>query len=102
MTKRSKNEQTCHDESVRRSAGMLRANGWKVQADVSGYERPNSICVDNECRRPDIIAKKRGDTRIIEWETPTSYEKDRDQHSVFRKYARRRSNTHSSVKICDI
>jgi len=102
MTKRSKNEQTCHDSAVRRSAGMLRANGWKVQADVTGYKRPNSICEDNECRRPDIIAKKGRETKVIEWETRDSYEKDRSQHSVFRKHARRNSNTHSSVKVCDV
>ena len=101
MPKRSKYEQSCHNKSVRRSAGHLKANGWKVQADVRGYDQPDSICVDNECRRPDIIAKKGRETRIIEWETPKSYDKDRAQHSVFRKYARRHNNTHSSVKVCD-
>ena len=100
LMKRSKYGQTCHDSAVRKSAGMLRANGWIVNADVSGYKRPDTICVDNECRRPDIIANKRGKTRVIEWETPNSYQKDKAQHSVFRKYARRHRNTNSSVKIC--
>ena len=99
---RSKRNQTCHDKSVRKSAAMLSSNGWKVKADVRGYRRPNSICVDHQCRRPDIIAKKGRVTRIIEWETPDSFNKDRKQHSVFRKYARRHKNIHSSVKICDI
>lgn len=101
MTKRSKHEQTCHDKAVRKSAGMLRTNGWSVKADVSGYKRPDSICEDSQCRRPDIVAKKGKETRIIEWETPNSFDKDKEQHSVFRKHARRHSNTHSSVKICD-
>ena len=101
MANRSKHNQTCHNSAVKKSADMLSANGWDVQADVSGYGRPNSICVDNQCRRPDIVAKKGRTTRIIEWETPDSYAKDRDQHSVFRKYARRHNNTHSSIKICD-
>ena len=101
MAKRKKSDQTCHDSAVRRSAGMLRANGWNVKADVSGYKQPDSICVDNTCKRPDIVAKKEGHTKIIEWETPNSYDKDREQHSVFRKYARRHNNTSSSVKICD-
>lgn len=102
MTKRSTHKQTCHDKAVRRSAGMLSANGWRVKADISGYKRPKSLWVDGQRRRPDIIARKRGTTRIIEWETPNSFEKDRDQHSVFRKYARRNKNTHSSVKICGL
>lgn len=102
MTKRSRHSQTCHDSSVSRSAAMLRANGWSVKADISGFKRPDSLCVDDQCRRPDIVAKKNGITKIIEWETPDSYENDQDQHSVFRKYARRHTNTHSSVKICDI
>ena len=101
MTKRTKHEQTCHNKAVRRSAGMLRSNGWSVKADIAEYKQPKSICVDNQCRRPDIVAKKGKETRIIEWETPDSFDRDREQHSVFRKYARRHSNTHSSVKICD-
>lgn len=101
MAYRSKRNQTCHDRAVRRSAGMLSSNGWYVHADVPGYKRPKSVCVDNQCKRPDIIAKKGKTTKIIEWETPGSYKKDRAQHSVFRKYARRHYNTHSSVKICD-
>ena len=102
MTKRSKRNQTCHNASVKRSADMLSSYGWKVKADIPEYPRPKSICVDNQCRRPDIIATKGREKRIIEWETPDSYEKDRDQHTVFRKYARRSNNTHTSIKICDI
>lgn len=102
MAKRTRDEQTCHNIAVRRSAGQLRSNGWKVKADIPDYERPSSICVDGECRRPDIIAKKGRETKIIEWETPDSYEKDRAQHSVFRKFARHHNNVHSSVKVCDI
>jgi len=101
MTKRTIHEQSCHNTAVRRSAGQLKSYGWKVKADISGYEKPSSISVDGERRRPDIIAKKGRETKIIEWETPTSYDKDREQHSVFRKFARRNNNVHSSVKICD-
>jgi len=101
MTKRSKYEQTCHNRAVRKSASMLRANNWKVKADIRGFDQPDLICVDNVCRRPDIIAKKDGQTRIIEWETCNTFYKDRGQHSIFRKHARGHSNIHTSVKICD-
>ena len=101
MVRRNQDEQTCHDSAVRRSAGHLKSNGWKVKADISGYEKPSKICVDDQCRKPDIVATKKGITKIIEWETSNSYDKDREQHSVFRKYARRHLHTHSSVKICD-
>lgn len=102
MAKRSKYEQTCHDTAVRRSAAALKANGWRVKADVNGYKRPSTLSVDGENRRPDIIATKNGKKRIIEWETPSSIDKDRKQHQVFRKYARRHQNTHSSVKQCGL
>lgn len=102
LAKRTKHEQTCHDEAVRRSAAQLKANEWSVKADVEGYKRPPTLAVDGENRRPDIIATKNGERRIIEWETPSSIDKDRDQHHVFRTYARRHKNTHSSVKQCSV
>ncbi len=102
MTKRTKYEQTCHDAAVRRSASALKANRWRVKADVEGYNRPQTLSVDGENRRPDIIATKNGETRIIEWETPNSIDKDKKQHQVFRKYARRHKNTHTSVKQCGL
>ena len=54
MVRRNQDEQTCHDSAVRRSAGHLKSNGWKVKADIPGYEKPSKICVDDQCRKPDI------------------------------------------------
>ena len=32
-----------HDTRVRRIAGGYKSQGWKVQADVSGYSKPRTI-----------------------------------------------------------
>jgi len=74
--KRSKKNQTCHNESVSRRAAGLNANGWNVQADIRGYKQPKIL----NGSRPDIDATKRGKRRIIEVETRDSRFKDRQQH----------------------
>ena len=100
MAARSKRKQSKHDAAVRRNAQSLKRSGWRVQADVSGFPRPRAIRGPGGPRRPDIVAKRGGKTRVIEWETPESYRKDRRQHATFRAYARSRANTTSSVRTC--
>lgn len=100
MAVRSKRGQSKHDAAVRGHARSLKRSGWDVQADVSGFPHPPTVGGPGGRRRPDIIATKDGKTRVIEWETPESYRKDRRQHAAFRAYANGRTNTTSSVRIC--
>ena len=101
MAKRKQHEQTCHNNAVSRSAGQLASWGYKVWADIPGYPTPQKLCVDGDCRRPDIIAKKRGRMQIIEWETPASDKKDREQHHVLRTWARR-NGAEFHKRVCDV
>lgn len=88
--------QTCHDSSVRRRAAGLKANGWKVKADVSGFTRPSTL----NGSRPDIDARKGHNRRIIEVETKDSRKKDRQQQQNLRKFARSRKNTQFMMRTC--
>ncbi len=96
MVKRSKKNQTCHDESVLRRAVGLETNGWNVHADIRGFTRPRNL----NGSRPDIYATKKGKTRMIEVETTESRFKDRKQHQNLRKYAKSRKNTSFMVRTC--
>lgn len=57
MTRRRQSsvEQSRHDEAVGRSAAQYEACGYRVMADVSGFDRPDLI----QGRRPDLIVQKR-------------------------------------------
>ena len=83
MAKRSKRGQAKHDAKVRQEANRLRRQGWDVQADLPGFDRPDPIGRDK--KTPDIRATKRGAERIVEVETPDTVDKDRDQHGTFRR-----------------
>ena len=82
-----------HDKSVVRRAAGLRANRWKVRADVSGFPKPSALRVGNKKVIPDIIAEKGKRTRIIEVETEQTWNRDREQRRLLRKYAQRKSRT---------
>lgn len=101
MAKRSGYRQTCHDNAVSRSAGQLVAWRYKVWADIPGYPTPQKLCVDRDCRMPDIIAKKGKRIQVIEWETPESVEKDNAQHHVLRTWARR-NGAEFHKRVCDV
>ena len=92
----SRGKRTCHDDSVRRRAAGLKANGWKVRADVSGYERPSTL----NGSRPDIDATKGGQRRIIEVETRDSRNKDKSQQKNLRDFARSKKNTQFMMRTC--
>ncbi len=82
MTKKSN---TGHDETVRRVAGGLRSQGYKPKADhTDTYPTPRTIYG----MRPDVIATKRGKTKIVEVETRESYNSPHSQaqRRAFRRF----------------
>ena len=101
LAKRSGYRQTCHNHAVARSAGQLDSWGYKVWADIRGYPKPQKLCVDGDCRIPDIIAKKGRRMQVIEFETPDSVEKDWEQHRVLRTWARR-NGAEFHRRVCDV
>ena len=95
---KKKYPRTCHDGSVRRRAAALEANGWRVNADISGYSRPKTL----NGSRPDIDARKGRKRRIIEVETSDTRFKHRQQHRNLRRFARSQKNTEFRVRTCKI
>ncbi len=88
---RSKKSQSKHDTEVRRIAEDLKAQGYRVDADLKGFPKPDTI----SGVRPDILAKKGKQKKIIEVETPDSVDNARDkkQQQTFRQAASRSQNT---------
>lgn len=88
---RSKRSQSKHDGEVRRVARQLEKKDFNVEADVSGYARPDTI----GGFRPDVVARKGRERKIIEVETPDSVDSARDseQQQAFRQAARRSAKT---------
>lgn len=89
MSRQNKN-QSAHDRRVRTLANELKDEGWKVQADLPNFNQPDPI--GNNKRIPDIFATRRGQTKIIEVETPTTVDTHQEQHSTFRRSAAHREN----------
>jgi len=65
---RSRKSQSKHDTEVREQAEKLQKQGFKVKADIKGFPKPETI----GGLRPDVIATKPGQKKIIEVETPDS------------------------------
>lgn len=91
MAKRSPQQQTKHDKGVQSTAKYYESQGYKVEADISGFNAPSTL----NSRRPDVIAKKGSKKVIIEVETKDSAEKDRAQQEVFERYA----DSHKGVRF---
>jgi len=85
MPKRSKKRQKAHDKKVLEIARKLRKQGYKVKADLPGFDKPEPIGKYRHI--PDIVAKKRGREVIYEIETPETLKRDKKQHETFRKSA---------------
>jgi hypothetical protein len=88
---RSKNAQSKHNSEVLKQVKKLKNAGYKVKADLPGYEQPSTI----GGYRPDYVAKK-GTQRIIgEVETPDSVDSARDQNqqNAFKQASKRSENT---------
>ena len=85
---RQKRNQTTHDRRVRALANMLKNQGWQVQADLPNFDPPDPIGKDE--RIPDIFATQGDRTKIIEVETPSTFDAHQDQHSTFKRSAAQR------------
>ena len=88
---RSRAGQSRQDDKVRRIANKLDREGFNVEADVKGRPKPGTI----GGYRPDVIATKGSQRRIIEVETPDSVGSARDQaqQQAFKRAAARSQNT---------
>lgn len=91
MPRRSKGSQSKHDAEVRRVAKDLERKGYDVEADVTGYPRPPTI----GGLRPDVVARKGVERKIVEVETSESRSTPRDveQQRAFRQAANRSKST---------
>ena len=91
MSRRSKGSQSKYDIAVRRIAKELKDKGYEVKADVRGYPRPDTL----GGFRPDVVAKKGSERKIVEVETSESKDsaRDRKQQQAFRAAAKRSKHT---------
>ncbi len=91
MAKRSKRSQSRHDTEVRRLANQYKRQGYDVKADIRGFSKPDTI----GGYRPDVVATKGRQRKIVEVETTESISSTRDegQQRAFRKAAKRSENT---------
>lgn len=88
-----------HDKKVEQIAKRLERKGYTVQADISGYETPDSVGKNNYI--PDIVAKKTSSTKIIEVETQSSLNTDKDQQEAFRRSAAQSRGTSFDIEMAD-
>lgn len=91
MGRRHTKNQSTHDNRVRSEAGKLRKQGYRVQADLPGHDKPEPIGKDEHI--PDIIATKHGTKKIIEVETPETIDADKKQHEAFKRSAAQKQRT---------
>lgn len=79
---RDKEEQSLHDRRVQDVANKLEQKGWEVKADlnIEKFTDPPTI----HGRRPDILAKKRGNQRLYEFETESSKNTERAKKQIER------------------
>lgn len=95
MAQRTPKQQTKHDQTVKKTAQYYKSQKYKVKADIKGFNKPKPI----NGRRPDVVAKKGGKTKIIEIETRESLEKDRSQQKTFQNYADKHKNVRFRTKV---
>lgn len=88
---RSKGSEAAHDKKVRQEAKKLKRQGFDVDADVSGFKQPKTL----GGYRPDIIARKGKQRKIVEAETKGTRDsaRDRGQQHAFRRAAKRSKGT---------
>jgi hypothetical protein len=96
---RSKRSHATHDKKVRQEVNKLKKQGFDVSADLPGFPQPKVI----GGYRPDIIAQKGKQRKIIEVETSDSKDNARDkgQQKAFRQAANRSDNTTFRRTISD-
>lgn len=88
---RSKRSRSKHDRKVKSLADNLERQGFRVQADIKGYEQPKTL----GRVRPDIVATRGKERRLYEVETKDSVDtpRDKQQQKEFKKVADRSQNT---------
>ncbi len=84
---------TPHDRKVRRIAAAYLGMDYDVRAAVPGYDRPKPI----RGRIPDVVATKGKTTKIVEVETPQTFDRHKDQRDILRDYANGRNRTRFRV-----
>jgi hypothetical protein len=89
--KRGRVSQTKHDRKVASIAKNYERKGWKVRADLPGYQKPKPI--GKSKRIPDVIATRPGTRHIVEVETKDTLESHKRQQSTFRRSASQRNRT---------
>ena len=91
MARRTKKSQSKHDAKVEEIAKEFKAKGYDVEADIPGYPKPGTV----GGVRPDVVARKGTERKIVEVETPESKDsaRDRKQQREFRAAAKRSKNT---------
>lgn len=89
--KRGKVTQRKHDRKVVSVAKKYERKGWKVRADLSGYQKPKPI--GKSRRIPDVVATRPGTRHIVEVETKGTIKSHKRQRSTFRKSAAHRKRT---------
>ncbi len=96
---RSKRSQSKHNAEVRRIASQLQRKGYDVEADIRGYSQPGTL----GGYRPDVVASKGSERKIVEVETPDSVNNARDvaQQKAFRQAANRSKNTTFRRTVAD-
>ena len=94
MAKRS--SKTKHNEKVKQIAQKYKREGWNVQADLSGCDKPNPI--GKHQRIPDIRATKKGAERLIEVETQETMRSDKKQHETFRRRSAQKPRSTFSIE----
>ncbi len=88
---RSKLSQSKHNVEVKRVATQYEEKGYDVKADIRGYSKPSTF----RGYRPDVVAKKGRERKIVEVETPDSVGSARDvsQQKAFKQVAKLFKNT---------
>ena len=88
-----------HNQAVRKLASQLKNEGWQVKVDLPKRKQPDPIGKDG--RIPDIQATKRGRTKLVEVETPSTVNSHKQQASTFRRSAAQKKNTSFDLVIAD-
>ena len=91
MSKRSECRQSAHDKKVESLAKNLKEQGFSVQADIPGYDKPTTF----GGVRPDVIGRKGKERRIYEVETSDSADSANalKQQEKFKEVAERNPKT---------
>ena len=87
-----------HDRKVKKIASILRRRGYKVQASVGAYSRPERV---GRGYIPDIVAKnnKTAKIKIVEVKLGKDLRKAKDQILTFSRKAKRSKMTDFELVI---